>query len=362
MNRQTKLSAFTSLVMLALFFSSQLYAKEINYKKLYQEAAPAVVLVYGETGKTAGTGTGSILSESGLVLTNAHVALKDMNNRTQWDRLFVFLKPEKVTGNLANDLKHRHEGRLLAVHPEYDFALVQIVNPPKNLPSLPLSDLSNIEIGESTVAIGHPGGGAKWTLTTGRLSASWEDFNNVKGRDVFQTETPINPGNSGGPLLDGSMNIIGINTFIMRQNKTGMALTGLNYAVKATTARDWITSVLGQLPKESLAAKSTHSNTAPPPKPEKIAAAPPPAPKSEVRPTTHSAQKQTQLYVEPTKKPHKTPSVTLAQPKPKNNAYHSKARPGVEYKSSEIDRLHKKMAKAFDELDAEVEEMGWGSW
>ncbi len=365
-----KNTTFTAILLSALaILSATVNAAEINYKALYQGAAPAVVMVYGETGKRGGTGTGSIITKSGLVLTNAHVALSDMKNSTNWDRLFIFLKPEKVTGKPRNDLRFRYKGSLVAVNPDFDLALIQIVNPPDNLPVLSLSDLANIEIGESTVAIGHPSGGAKWTLTTGRLSASWEDFNNIKGRDVFQTETSINPGNSGGPLLDGAMNIIGINTFIIRESKSGMALTGLNYAVKSSTAREWIVSVLGQLPKETIATRP--SNTPPSPKPDtdKIATATPKTespkkqePVPQPSETTPSTPEKTALQRQPAQQQKQPPEIQLVQPKPKKQAYYSKAKPGGEYSEDEIDSLQKRMARAFDELDREVDNMGWGTW
>jgi serine protease Do len=50
------------------------------------------------------------------------------------------------------------------------------------------------------VAIGHPEQGGLWTLTTGVISAEIDNFNGVKGKQVFHTETGLNRGNSGGPL------------------------------------------------------------------------------------------------------------------------------------------------------------------
>jgi S1-C subfamily serine protease len=70
-----------------------------------------------------------------------------------WKKQYVFLKPETITGNAKNDLKNGHMAEVLAVNPDYDLALVQIVNPPKELTVLPLSDLTLVGIGEPTVAI-----------------------------------------------------------------------------------------------------------------------------------------------------------------------------------------------------------------
>jgi serine protease Do len=254
-NLISRYSAKYSIIISSLLFFTCVFSthgEEINYKKLYLETAPAVVLIYGTDGQTAARGTGTIIDQGGLVLTNTHVVVHESK---RWKRLFVFLKPETVTGNSEKDLTHGHLAEVLAINPEYDLALVQIVKPPADLPVLPLSDLSKVGIGESTVAIGHPSGGAFWTLTTGRISASWTNYNTRPGWDIFQTETSLNPGNSGGPLLDGSGAVVGVNTFIIRKDKGGTTLTGLNFAVKSTTARKWIVQVIGKLPPASVIRK-----------------------------------------------------------------------------------------------------------
>ncbi|MDX2469361.1 MAG: serine protease [SAR324 cluster bacterium] len=236
------------VIFLGFFLATDLMAAEINYKEVYQKASLGVVMVYGTDGKVGSTGTGSIIEKSGLILTNTHVV---SNKGKLWDQQFVFLKPAKMTGNNKKDLKQGYQVKVIATNPKYDLAILQMIDPPDNLTALPLSDLKNVGIGEPTIAIGHPGGGALWSLTTGRLSASFRDYGDVQGWGVFQTETSLNPGNSGGPLLDGAGNIIGINTFIIRKNAGGLALTGLNFAVMATTATGWIKTILGRLPGDS---------------------------------------------------------------------------------------------------------------
>lgn len=323
----------------AAFFSTCANAatQELDYKSLYQQAAPAVVMVYGSGNQYSSTGTGSIITKEGLVLTNAHVVYQDKAKQQQWQTLRVILKPQKVTGNDAVDLKNVYNAKLVAAHKDYDLALLKIENPPAELPTLTLSDLSNVDIGESVIAIGHPSGGAKWTLTTGRLSASWNDFNKVKGRDVFQTETAINPGNSGGPLLDGSMSIIGINSFIVRKNDSGMALTGLNYAVKSSTARNWIESVTNGLPEVSLVRPN----------------------KSTSQDTEEPAIETDQAPTNKTEEPVHPRIYTLPKSAPKEELYHSKIEPGLEYPESQLDALQRRIKMAFDELDKEVDSLPW---
>lgn len=337
-----KLSVF--LLLIGCFIIPQLNAKEINYKTLYGETSPAVVLVLGSDDKYVSKGTGSIIDRSGLVLTNTHVVMK---GQAVWKRLFIYLKPQKITGNLRKDLKKGFVGKVLSVKPEYDLALVQIVNPPHNLSVLPLSDLSNVGIGEPTVAIGHPGGGAPWTLTTGKISASWGDYKNISGWDVFQTETSLNPGNSGGPLIDGSGAIIGINTFIVRKGNEGLALTGLNFAVKTTVARKWIKSTLGKLPPASSIQINKKVSI---PKIETVLNAPPPAVTKKV-----PAGSSTRTILVPKKPSEKGRSANLVPPKRRSkNEFTTRVKTGLSFSGSKLEQLFKKADEAFDELDLET--------
>lgn len=366
------------VVVLVIFFSfSFVHAEEINYKQLYQLAAPGVVLLFGtDDGKSGSQGTGSIIDKSGIVLTNTHVVSHGSGNKL-WKTQFIYLKPTNVTGKSGTDLQNAYSAKVLATNQKYDLALVQIIDPPRHLPVLPLSDLRNVDIGEPTVAIGHPGAGARWSLTTGRIGGSYEDYGNVKGWDVFQTETALNPGNSGGPLLDGTASIVGINTFIKRKHSSGMALTGLNYAVKSTTARKWIVSIMGQLPKASLVKPDVIS---PPPSPEGMTHAQPPPPTSksltEVAPAkpaqptqSYSAPlaqaKPTQPRVEPKREPDvksqpgQAREVNLLPPPRKEHRYTTKLASGEEYTESDIERLYRIRDEAFDELDKEIDKLDW---
>lgn len=372
-----KLLIFMAVIIVIASSFSFAQAEEIDYKKLYQQAAPGVVLLFGtDDGKSGSQGTGSIIDKSGLVLTNTHV-VSNGSGHTLWKTQFIYLKPTNVTGKARSDLQNVYSGKVLATNPQYDLALVQIIDPPNNLSVLPLSDLHNVDIGEPTVAIGHPGAGARWSLTTGRIGASYEDYENVQGWDVFQTETALNPGNSGGPLLDGTASIVGINTFIKRKHSSGMALTGLNYAVKSTTARQWIVSVMGQLPKASLVKPDIIS---PPPAPEVIAGAQPPQPTAKsttevvpakpaqptqsyveppmrAKPTQARVEPKTQTYIEP--QLGEPREIDLLPPPRKEHRYTTKRASGEEYAESEIERLSRIRDEAFDELDQELEKYEW---
>jgi S1-C subfamily serine protease len=187
--------------------------------------------------KIISKGTGSIISKSGLIITNAHVAT---NEGQKWDNIIVVFKPLQVTGG-TQDINNKVLAQLIYADEQLDLAVIQTENPIRdpNVIPLELSDLAQVGIGEPVVAIGHPGGGQLWTMTTGRISASWTDYNGISGWDLFQTETALNPGNSGGPLLAGDGSIVGINTFVIRESKT-ISLQGLNYAIKSTTVTEWL--------------------------------------------------------------------------------------------------------------------------
>jgi len=333
----------------AVFFTciSLALAKEINYKELYQNTAPSVVLLYGTDGKVGATGTGSVIDSKGLVLTNTHVVA---NGEKLWKKQYIILKPDKVTGNSKKDMKRLYNAKVLALHPKYDLALVQIINPPSSLKPLPLSDLGQVGIGEPTVAIGHPGGGAPWSLTTGKISASFEDYNSLSGWDVFQTETSLNPGNSGGPLLDGSGAVIGINTFIVRKNRSGLALTGLNFAVKSTTARKWIKKVIGKLPKASTVKVKKEVEKKAPPKSAEIEKAKPPKPQPK--------KKAPKAFVEKSdnKNSKEKRKSKLAPPPPrKKKEYTTKEKPGKEYGGSDLDSFFAKYEKEFGDFKKNYE-------
>lgn len=217
-------------------------ASALKPKEIYKKSAPAVVLLLGsDDGKSGNGGTGSIITSDGKVVTNAHVVV---NSRTQqpYQRLYVFLKPPRLTGDNRQDLTNRYKGRVLSYSPEneLDLALVQIETPPANLPHIGFANPDNVEVGDEVVAIGHPEQGGLWTLTTGTVSTVIANFNGVRGKNIFQTEASVNRGNSGGPLLDNRGNMIGINTLIARRGAGGVTITDINFALKSSVAVKWL--------------------------------------------------------------------------------------------------------------------------
>jgi len=211
---------------------------ELSPRQIYKEMGRAVVLVFGTDGSAQGSaGTGSIITPDGQIITNAHVISKDGK---PFKKVFIYLKPDKLSGSMQDDLKERFDAQIIDVDYDLDLALLKMKAPPGNLPTIPFADPDQVEIGEPMVAIGHPETGGLWTMTTGIVSSVVKDFQGVKGKDVFQTEASINRGNSGGPLINQWGQMVGINTSISRRAADGLAITSINFSLKSSVPVEWM--------------------------------------------------------------------------------------------------------------------------
>jgi serine protease Do len=130
--------------------------------------------------------------------------------------------------------------KVVAYSQPLDLALLKLDGATEALSVVDVSESGRARIGDRVVAIGHPEQGGLWTLTTGVISAEVDNFNGVKGKHVFQTETGLNRGNSGGPLLDGEGRMIGVNTAIARVASDGLPITSISFSLKSSVATQWL--------------------------------------------------------------------------------------------------------------------------
>ncbi|MEC4889108.1 MAG: trypsin-like peptidase domain-containing protein [Nitrospira sp.] len=246
--------------------SAMAEAKDLSPRDIYEQASPAVVMVMGhpDSGKNGSGGTGSIIQSDGLVLTNAHVVIDDKTGKP-YPRLSVFLKPARVSGDSQADLSRMLRAIVVAYSSPLDLALLKLEGVAGPLPTIDLSDSAGTRIGDRVVAIGHPEQGGLWTLTTGVISAEVDNFNGVKGKHVFQTETGLNRGNSGGPLVDGEGHMIGVNTAIARVAPDGLPITSISFSLKSAVVRQWLREQGGisQQPASSVPAPTRAAVEAP---------------------------------------------------------------------------------------------------
>jgi len=163
-----------------------------------------------------GQGSGVIIDQDGLVLTNAHVVERVDN----------------VEITLADGTTC--DGSVLGTDSITDLALVKIDNQ-VNSDFAPLGDSEKLEVGDWAIALGTPYGLEK-TVTLGIVSSLHRDINALgfsdKRLDLIQTDAAINPGNSGGPLVNSSGEVIGINTLV----RSGPG-AGLGFAIPINLAR-----------------------------------------------------------------------------------------------------------------------------
>lgn len=162
-----------------------------------------------------GQGSGFIVDQTGVILTNAHVVDKA-------DRVTVTLKDGRV-----------FDGTVKGVDEVTDLAVVKIDG--KALPVAPLGNSDSIQVGDWAIAVGNPLG-LDNTVTLGIVSTLKRSSAQVgipdKRLDFIQTDAAINPGNSGGPLLNDQGEVIGINTAIRAD------AMGIGFAIPINKAKE----------------------------------------------------------------------------------------------------------------------------
>jgi len=163
------------------------------------------------------SGSGSIISRKGYILTNDHV-VKDS------ERLIVTLSDGS-----------QWPAALVGADPITDLAVIKIGAPPEQLTPIPMGRSDGLQIGQKVLAIGNPFG-LERTLTTGIISAIRKRIKtgDLEMEKVIQVDAAINPGNSGGPLLDSDGRMIGMNTLIFTPSGGSV---GIGFAVPVETVQ-----------------------------------------------------------------------------------------------------------------------------
>ncbi|OGM16416.1 hypothetical protein A2V56_03405 [Candidatus Woesebacteria bacterium RBG_19FT_COMBO_42_9] len=155
-----------------------------------------------EGGTPQDIGTGFIVSEDGLIITNKHVVSADATYK-------VVTKDGK-----------EYEVTQISRDPSNDIAVIKINA--SGLTPVELGDSGNLKVGQFVIAIGTALGEFRHTVTTGVISGLGRGITAgsalegyvEKLDDVIQTDAAINPGNSGGPLLNSAGQVIGVNVAV----------------------------------------------------------------------------------------------------------------------------------------------------
>jgi serine protease Do len=214
------------------------YSRKTPIVEAVQKTRNAIVTikveVKGNWGKKEVVGTGVIVDERGYIVTNRHVVKG----------------ADRVAVRLSDGTEI-----LAQIHTEdesHDLAVLYLPNT-KNLQALSFAPASDLLVGETVIAVGHPFGYVN-SVSTGIVSAVGREVKMPTGEvlsNCIQTNASINPGNSGGPMLNINGELIGINV-ALRDGAQGIA-----FALNADTVQE----VLSQHLSAARIAKVQHGLT-----------------------------------------------------------------------------------------------------
>ena len=163
--------------------------------------------------KSAALGSGFIIDEKGIVVTNNHV-IQDAED------IIVRLNDEK-----------EFKAKVIGADPLSDIAVLQLESNEKFKP-VKFGNSDKARIGDWVIAIGNPFGFGG-TVTAGIISARNRSLGLSRYEDYIQTDASINSGNSGGPLFDMNGDVIGINTAILGRSGS----IGIGFSIPANSAK-----------------------------------------------------------------------------------------------------------------------------
>src|SRR3989304_1350062 len=173
-----------------------------------------------EGGTPQDIGTGFIVSEDGLIITNKHVVSED------------------ATYKVVTKDGQEFEVTQISRDPSNDIAVIKINA--SNLTPVELGDSGNLKVGQFVIAIGTALGEFRHTVTTGVISGlgrgitAGSVYQGFVERldDVIQTDAAINPGNSGGPLLNSAGQVIGVNVAVAQSAQN------IGFAIPINTVKE----------------------------------------------------------------------------------------------------------------------------
>lgn len=203
-----------------------------------EKVSPSVVSIVTERqvvdffgnvlGQETGGGTGFIITNDGLILTNKHVIEQEGS--------YKVILPDGTI----------YDAQIKSIDPFFDLAVVKI--DAKDLPVVELGDSDKLAIGQWVIAVGNALAEFQNTVTVGVISAKEREVEAGTGSfgasekltGLLQTDAAINPGNSGGPLVNLAGQVVGINTAIA---STSGGSIGIGFAIPINSAKSAIESV-----------------------------------------------------------------------------------------------------------------------
>jgi serine protease Do len=171
--------------------------------------------------KASALGSGFIIKDNGLVITNNH----------------VIKGAEDILVRIGTK---EYKAKVVGADPYMDIAVLKMETKDK-FKAVKFGDSDKARVGDWVVAIGNPFG-LGGTVTSGIISARNRDINLTRYDDFIQTDASINQGNSGGPLFNLEGEVIGINTAIIAPGQSGSI--GIGFAIPANAASNVIDQLI----------------------------------------------------------------------------------------------------------------------
>ena len=171
--------------------------------------------------KASSLGSGFIIDENGIVITNNHVVAN----------------AEDILVRVGDK---EYDAKIIGADPYMDIAVIKMQTNDKFEP-VTFGDSSKARVGDWVVAIGNPFG-LGGTVTSGIISARNRQIGLTRYEDFIQTDASINQGNSGGPLFNLKGEVIGINTAIIAPGQSGSI--GIGFAIPANAASNVIDQLI----------------------------------------------------------------------------------------------------------------------
>jgi putative serine protease PepD len=200
-------------------------SKALTATQIYQQDSTGVVAIKAITSEGEDEGTGIVLDEQGLILTNDHVIKGASSLAVEASGSSKKTASAKIVGEEANQ----------------DLALIKVDPSSLGLKPLTLASSSSLKVGDTVYAIGTPYG-LEETFTKGIVSALSREISAPDGAKItsaIQTDAALNPGNSGGPLLDEQGEVIGVNSQIAsdaaQTEGSQPGSTGVGFAISSNT-------------------------------------------------------------------------------------------------------------------------------
>jgi putative serine protease PepD len=225
----------------------------LSATQIYKRDSAGVVSIKAVTASGRDLGTGIVLDNKGLILTNDHVVSGATSLTVSPGTSSTLTRTATLVGEEAND----------------DLALIRVNPEGLGLKALKFVSSSTVQVGDSVYAIGNPYG-LDETLTRGIVSAFGREIsapNGTKITGAIQTDAALNPGNSGGPLINGEGDVVGVNSQIASDAASVAGSqpgsTGVGFAIASNTVATAIKTIESGKGTASAATTESRAQTEP---------------------------------------------------------------------------------------------------